>query len=166
MKRSIGAMRTFHAAVLVTAVLVVTFLAKAEAVASETAQTGNVRIEMPWARASIGTGRPAAAFVTIVNDGPEADRLIKIETPTAEKVEIHQTTTVNGVSRMNRVEDLRIAPAGRIEFRPGSLHIMLTDLREPLRKGESFPLDIYFEKNGHISLTIPIAGPGASKPSQ
>ena len=135
-------------------------------VASELPPAGGVRIEMPWARASIGTGRPVAAFITIINDGGQEDRLIKIETPTAGKVEIHETTTVDGVSKMNRVEDLRIAPAGRIEFRPGGLHIMLTDLREPLRKGESFPLDIYFEKNGPVSLMVPIAGPGASKPPQ
>ena len=134
------------------------------AVANESPPAGDVRIEMPWARASIGTGRPVAAFVTVINDGNRADRLVKIDTPVAAKAEVHETTTEDGVSRMNRIERLTIDPKNRVEFQPGGLHIMLFDLHMPIKDGETFPLDMYFERAGRVSVTVLVAGPGASGP--
>jgi copper(I)-binding protein len=50
------------------------------ALAGEVNTLGPLQIDTPWARASIGTARPGAAYVTIRNTGDEADRLVSIRT--------------------------------------------------------------------------------------
>ena len=39
---------------------------------------GDLTIEGPWARASIGAARAGAAYLTIVNRGAEIDRLVSV----------------------------------------------------------------------------------------
>ncbi|MEG3617658.1 copper chaperone PCu(A)C [Magnetovibrio sp. PR-2] len=57
-------------------------------------------------------------------------------------------------------------PDGRVELKPGGLHVMMMGLREPLKSGATLVLNLTFEKNDSGSLDVPIAGPGATRPPQ
>src|SRR3546814_11017297 len=63
-------------------------------------RVGEIAIEKPWARASIGTSRPAVAYFTVRNLGSEPDRLMSVTNPASGMAEIHATNTGNGVRRM------------------------------------------------------------------
>src|SRR3546814_7383178 len=63
-------------------------------------RVGEIAIEKPWARASIGTSRPAVAYFTVRNLGSEPDRLMSVTSPASGMAEIHATTQENGVMRM------------------------------------------------------------------
>lgn len=49
-------------------------------------------------------------------------------------------------------------------MKPGGLHIMLVNLKQPLRKGDQFPLSLKFERGGIKEATITVYGLGAMKP--
>lgn len=134
--------------------------------AGESIAVGNIRLETAWARASIGTSRPAAAYLTIVNVGIRSDRLVRVETPVADKAEVHKTIMTNGIMTMRPAGIIEIPAGGRVRFAPGGLHIMLMGLRAPLKKGGTLPLTLTFERNGRGTITAHIAGPGARKPPQ
>lgn len=136
----------------------------ASAGGTEPVRVGDLVIELPWARASIGTGRPVAGYFTITNKGKEDDRMIGLETAVAEKAEVHATVNDGGVMKMLHVEDLTIRSGETLTLEPGGLHIMLMGLREPLRKGGSFPLTVTFEKGGRATVQVSVAGPGAMEP--
>lgn len=133
-------------------------------IAEDTVRVGDIRVEVVWARASIGTSRPGAAYLTIVNEGSDPDRLLRIETPVAARAEVHETVSEEGVMKMRPVGEVEIPARTTIKLKPGGLHIMLMGLSEPLDKGGKISLTLRFEKSGAVSVDARIAGPGASKP--
>jgi periplasmic copper chaperone A len=133
---------------------------------AETAITGNLVIEAPWARASIGVRRPGAAFVTIRNRGSLPDTLTAIETIQAERAEVHRTRVSNGIATMSPAGRVEIPAGDQVIFAPGGLHIMLMGLSSPLTRGSTFPMTLVFERAGQIEITIPVLGPGARGPEE
>lgn len=126
------------------------------------AQAGDVRIERPWARASIGTARPAAAYLTLANTGDRVVRLVGVASPVAGRAEPHRTVKDGGVMRMVPAEAIEIPAGGRVTFEPGGLHVMLMDLK----RGETFPLTLRFGDGAEATVTVPILGPGAMGPEE
>jgi len=58
-------------------------------------------------------------------------------------------------------------PAGKpVTLQPGGRHIMLEALKAPLRQGQSFPLELQFEKAGQRQVAVAVAPPGAMRPPQ
>lgn len=112
-----------------------------------------------WAQAGIGN---AAAYVTLHNHQRTADRLISVSSPAAASVSVHRTTKVNGVMRMRSAGAVPIAAGGHLAMQPGGLHIMLMDLKAPLRAGSRLPLTLRFARAGSINLSLPVRAPGAA----
>ena len=121
-------------------------------------------VERPWARATIFMSRPAAAYLTIVNRGEAPDRLMEVTSPIAGHVMLHATTMKDGIMQMSHVPGLSIGPGESVSLKPGERHLMLMDLRQPLRKGQRFAMTLRFEKAGDVAITVPIASPGATAP--
>lgn len=114
--------------------------------AQEPLRAADLAVERPWARASIGTSRPGAAYLTITNEGAEADRLTRVESATAGRSEVHETATdASGVSRMQATGPLAIPPGESVRLEPGGKHVMLMELKEPLEEGETLTLVLTFE---------------------
>lgn len=116
---------------------------------------GPLTVEAPWARATVGAARAGAAYLRVVNAGAEADRLVGVSSPAAERVELHTHMTTGGVMRMRRIEAVPVPGNGSAELKPGGDHAMLMGLRAPLKEGSIFPLTLSFEKAG--TITVPVA---------
>lgn len=127
-------------------------------------ERSRISVERPWARASIGTSRPAAAYVTLVNSGSETARLVGIESPVAGRAEIHRTVKQGDVLRMEPVGDMAVPASGRVVLEPGGSHIMLMDLKRPLNKGETFPLTLRFADGDTVEIVVPVMALGARGP--
>lgn len=143
--------------------LIATAMSPAPASSAE-AQAGSVRIERPWARASIGTSRPAAAYLTLINTGDRIAWLVGVASPVAGRAEPHRTVKDSGVMKMAPAEGVEIPAGGRVLFEPGGLHVMLMDLKRPLKEGETFPLTLRFDGGAEATVTVPVLGPGAMEP--
>jgi periplasmic copper chaperone A len=117
----------------------------------------------PWAPPSLAGAHNGAAYFILMNHGNTADRLISLSTPVAGKAEIHREETTNGVMRMRPTGPLTLEPGEMIALKPGGFHVMLLDLKEPLKAGEHFPLTLTFERAGAMTLEAtvtksPLAG--------
>ena len=120
---------------------------------------GSIKIEHAWARAS--SGATGAAYVTIENIGSADDRLIAATAAVAAKAELHLGASENGVMKMHPVAAIDVQAKGRAVLKPGGLHIMLIDLKQPLKAGDSFPLTLTFEKAGKIETKVTIEKAGS-----
>lgn len=111
-----------------------------------------------WARATVPGAPTGGAFGMLVNLGSEDDTLISASSAAAEAVEVHQMKMGdNDVMQMSPVEGGLVVPAqGYVELRPGSYHIMLINLVEPLVAGEMVEVTLTFENAGDVTLTLPI----------
>jgi Uncharacterized protein conserved in bacteria len=86
----------------------------------------------------------------------EPDQLLGAASPIADRVEIHQTSIENDMTRMRPVERLPLKRNERVTFAPGGTHIMLHGLDEPLAEGQRFPLELKLEKAGTIAIEVEV----------
>jgi copper(I)-binding protein len=128
------------------------------------AQQGTIELENVWSRAALA-GRNGAVFMTIKDKGPTGDRLVSAASPVAERLEVHETTMADGVMKMREVKGLEVTPAKPLTLAPGGYHIMLMNLKQPLKEGDHFPVTLTFEKAGAVTATALVAKAGAPMPT-
>jgi len=121
------------------------------------AQNSTVRISEPFARAT-PAGRAAAAYMNI-QGGP--DRLVGASTDVAAHADLHETAMEGGVMSMRPVGGILINPGIATRLAPGGLHIMLIDLKRPLKEGDNITLTLTFERAGKRTVIVPVARAGA-----
>ena len=126
-------------------------------------KAGSVRIGHPYATPSIpGAPHGAAYLATLENGGSAADRLVRASSPAAARVEIHTMSMDGGVMRMREIEAIPVAPKETVTMRPGQgYHLMLMQLKAPLKVGDTFPLTLEFEKGGKVEVRVDVQQPRA-----
>jgi periplasmic copper chaperone A len=125
-------------------------------------KAGDIVVEKPWARATPKGADVGSGYLVIQNKGAGADRLTGGSADFA-TVEVHQTTSVNGVSQMRELKDgLNIPAHGSVGLSPSGYHIMFTHLTHPLTKGDSFKATLNFEHAGPIEVEFKVVGVGAA----
>ena len=117
-------------------------------------------VESAWARASAGTVRAGAGFLTIRNDGA-ADRLVGASAGVSRKVEIHTHVMDGAVMRMRRVGAVPVAASSTTVLMPGGDHLMFIGLHAPLKEGGRFPVTLIFEKAGAVTVSMEVRGVAA-----
>jgi periplasmic copper chaperone A len=129
-------------------------------------KAGDLVIMQPWSRATPGGAKIAGGYLTIENKGAAADRLTAVSGDIAGKVEIHEMAMNNGVMTMRPLDKgLSIEPGKTVKLAPGGYHLMLMDLKGPLKQGEKVPLELQFEKAGKVAVSLDVQGVGAQGPA-
>ena len=127
---------------------------------------GAIEIVHPWSRATPGGAKVAIGYLVIKNEGAEPDRLVSATAEVAGSVALHEMAMTNGVMTMRPVTGGIVIPAhGEIALKPGSYHLMLEDLKQPLKEGESFKGTLTFEKAGTVDVHFLIESIGAKAPA-
>lgn len=104
-------------------------------------------------------GAPVAAVYMDVESGSD-DMLLAAQTPIAHRTEMH-TTIMDGDMMQMRPSPTVALPAGEtIQFAPGGLHFMLSELREQPAAGSSFPLKLTFQRAGEVEVQVRVYAPG------
>ncbi len=128
------------------------------------ALAGDIEVEHPFARASAGMATVGAAFMTLKNDGDTPDTLVSASSPVAAKTELHTHIKDGDIMRMREVPSIEVPADGTTVLQPGGLHVMLIDLKAPLKEGETFPLTLTFANAGSMTVEVPVKSPGAMAP--
>ena len=67
-------------------------------------RVGSLRIDHPWATATPQGAKVGVGYITIINDGSQADRLISVTSPAARKVTIHASVKEGDVVKMRPLD--------------------------------------------------------------
>jgi len=113
-------------------------------------------IEAARAVASIPGASSSVIYLTVRNDGAQADRLIAAATPAASMVHLHAGQMKGGVSSMRPTEGFDIPAHGRLQLRVGGDHLMLMGLPQPLAAGATLLLTLTFENAGDVKVAVPV----------
>ena len=119
---------------------------------------GPLTIQHPWARATAASAKTGALYVTVANNGTEADRLLGVSTDVAERCELHVSEASGDMMSMHMVENLEIPAGGSVSLAPKGTHVMLMGLKAPLKKGGTFPATLRFEKAGEVAVEVTVQG--------
>ena len=135
---------------------------QALATLAEDYQVKTLRVSNPFARATPPGAKVAGAFMTIKNVGPDADRLVSVSSPAAGLVEIHEMAMEGGMMKMRALKGIDLKPGATVELQPGGYHVMLEDLKQPLKQGEQIPVKLTFEKAGVVEVMVHVEAMGAA----
>ncbi len=123
------------------------------------AQTGAgaIRVSDAWLRETAPGQTAGGGFLTIANSGTADDRLTGGSSPRAAQVQVHDMRMDGGVMRMRPLEGgLSVPAGGTVALKPGGLHIMLTGLKQPLKRGETVPVTLDFARAGKVTVRFAV----------
>jgi len=123
-----------------------------------------VSVEQPWTRATPPGAKVGAGFMRLRNAGA-ADRVVGASSPVAGRIEMHVTLREGDVMKMREVKSFEVPAGGSFELKPGGAHLMLLDLKRPLKKGEKVPLTLKLEKGGEVKAELTVEELGARQPA-
>ena len=132
---------------------------------AEDVKAGDLVITQAWSRQTPSGAKVAGGYLTIENKGASADRLVSGSGDVAGRVEIHEMAMDGGVMTMRPLDKgLVIDPGKTVKLAPGGHHLMLMDLKSPLKQGDKVPLTLQFEKAGKVNVSLDVQGVGAKAP--
>ena len=104
-----------------------------------------LHVRDPWTRESPMVELAGAAYMVIHNNTDADDALVAASSPIAGVVELHLSSMDDeGMMSMNQVTEIPVPAHADAELKPGSYHLMLIDLLEPLTEGVEVELNLEF----------------------
>jgi copper(I)-binding protein len=118
-----------------------------------------LHVQQAWVRPA-NAGNNGAAYFTIQNPSKTEDMLLSASSSIAEAAELH-LSSMNAEGTMTMEPQASVAvPAGEnVEFKPGGLHVMLVNLQQDLKVGDTFQLDLKFQVAGTQTITVEVKEP-------
>jgi copper(I)-binding protein len=103
-------------------------------------------VKDPWVRGTVAGQKATGMFGQL--SSATGGRLVAASSPVAGIVEIHEMSMDGTTMKMRAIPALEL-PAGKaVELKPGGYHVMLMDLKQPLKAGETVPLTLVVEGAG------------------
>ena len=109
-----------------------------------------------WARPTLKGTRTGVVYLMLSNHGATSDRLVGVSTPVAERADVHEDVTTNGVMSMASVPALDLPAGASTAIEPGRYHIMLIGIKAQLAAGESFPITLTFSSAPPLEVSVAV----------
>jgi copper(I)-binding protein len=106
-----------------------------------TAALAQTTVKEPWIRATVPQQSATGAFMQI--QSAKGGRLVSATSPAAGMVEIHEMIMDGTTMKMRALANGLDLPAGKaVALKPGGYHVMMMDLKAPLKAGDTVPLTL------------------------
>ncbi|GIX18181.1 MAG: hypothetical protein KatS3mg119_2367 [Rhodothalassiaceae bacterium] len=100
-------------------------------------------------------GGMGAVYLVIENRGG-ADVLTGVETDPPVLASLHESVHEDGIARMLARDEVAVPAHGRLDLKPGGLHVMLS--RVPVPPPSEIGLVLHFRRHADIMVAVPLAG--------
>lgn len=140
---------------LLAAGLMVSLGALAGAADSVTVQDPYVRLAPPNAPAT-------GAFMVIRNGGDKDVKVVSASNPASKVTELHTHLNEGGVMKMRPVPAIEVKAKGEAVLKPGGLHVMLIDLKAPMKEGDVVPITLGFDDGSSKQVDAKVVRPTAA----
>ena len=107
-----------------------------ESTTTTAAEAAAIKVEGQWARTSPANAEHGAAYMMITATDDDMLTSASVDASVAAKVEIHETVPADGATGMTGV--------------------MLLDLAEPLKAGDTIEVTLTFEKADPMTIKVPV----------
>lgn len=118
----------------------------------------------PYVRQAPPGAMATGAFMVIRNGGAKDVRLVKADNPASKLTELHTHINDGGVMKMRPVKDIPVKAKGEAVLKPGGLHVMLIDMKAPMKEGDMIPLTLTFDDGSSKKIDVPVKKPMAEMP--
>ena len=112
-----------------------------------------------WIRGTVAQQKASGLFARLTS--AQGARLVSVSTPVAGLVEIHEMSMAGDVMKMRALPSGLVLPAGKaVELKPGGYHVMLMDLKQQLKVGDTVTVTWVLEgadkKRETVEVKVPV----------
>jgi copper(I)-binding protein len=122
-------------------------------------------VKEPWVRGTVAQQKASGAFMQITS--AQGGKLLSVSSPLAGVAEVHEMAMDGNTMRMRAVPVLELPAGTPVELKPGGYHVMLMDLKQQLKAGDSVPLTLVIEgkdgKRETLEVKAPVRALGAAE---
>lgn len=146
-----------------TRLLLVSLLAGAFAIPALAAGVAD-RIEVvdPYVRMAPPGAKATGAFMLLRNAGEQDTQLVAAASAAASVTELHNHINDGGVMRMRQVKEIAVPARGEAQLKPGGYHVMLIDMKAPLKEGDHAVITLKFADGSSKEVHAPVKRPSAT----
>lgn len=113
-----------------------------------------VSVADPWVRATVPQQKATGAFMSITST--KGGRLVDAKSPVAGVVEIHEMKMENNMMKMRAVAGIELPPGKAVALAPSGYHVMLMDLKQPMKEGDAVPITLTIEDKDKKRETVEV----------
>lgn len=99
-----------------------------------------IKVSDAWARAT-APGQGNGSVALLITSARDA-RLVAVSSSVSASAEIHTMTMDQGVMKMRQLDYLPLPAKQTVTLGPGGDHLMLFELKKPLKEGDFVPLTL------------------------
>ncbi len=127
-----------------------------------TLASAQITVEKAWMRATVAGQQATGAFMKI--SATESVKLVSVATLAANINEIHEMKMENGVMKMRaHLKGLDIPANKTLELQAGGYHVMMMDLRQAIKAGDTVALELQFTDSRGQTKTVSVNAKAAFK---
>lgn len=98
----------------------------------------------------------SAAFMTLQNDTAKPIAIVAASSDAADRAELHNHRHTADGMRMEKIVRLEIPAKGQQLLQPGGYHLMLLDLKRPLKAGQTVRITLIDEQGRTYGANVPV----------
>lgn len=121
-----------------------------------------------WVRGTVAQQKASGLFATLTS--ATGGKLVAASSPVAGVVEIHEMRMDGDTMRMRAIPALDLPAGQTVQLKPGGYHVMLLDLKQPLKAGDTVPVTLVIEGPGgqkeSVVVQAPVRALGSAMPAQ
>ncbi len=111
-----------------------------------------------WVRGTVAQQKATGLFAKITS--AQGGQLVAVASPVAGVAEIHEMAMEGTTMKMRALPNGMELPAGKaVELKPGGYHVMLMDLKQPLKDGETVAVTLTIEGKDGKKETVEVKAP-------
>lgn len=119
----------------------------------------SVTVQDPYVRLAPPNAPATGAFMVIRNGGDKDVKVVKASNPASKVTELHTHLNEGGVMKMRPVPAIDIKAKGEAVLKPGGLHVMLIDLKAPMKEGDVVPITLSFDDGSSKQVDAKVVRP-------
>lgn len=125
-----------------------------------------ITVSEVWAKETVPGTSSSALYATLYNTTRKPTALTKVTVEGVNKAELHVHNATDGMMQMRRVESIDVGGRATVMLEPGGYHVMLFQLKAPLKAGQKVPVEFQFSNGEKVAATANIINPNQSDAHQ
>jgi hypothetical protein len=121
----------------------------------------NIEIQNAWVAPS--DGPTASLYMKIINTSNEPDRLVSVQNNSSLLSEFHLKQDTGNRNEQTIAASFQIPPRGNIQLNPEQNHIVLQNIRGPLKVGNTVKVKLVFSSGQKVELNVPVKDTGKAE---
>lgn len=126
------------------------------------APPADVEITNAWARPTVPGQAVGGAYFDVRST--RGATLVEVRSDVADAVQVHEMSRDGDIMRMRELKTLALPAGQTVHLSPGGIHLMLLELKHPLRVGEAVSLRVTLQDARRRKQTLQVSAPISANP--